>query len=114
MRTTLLSQIRSRRIALGLKRVDMPALTGIVRQQYGRIEKAGNPNLETLDKIAEGLDAILMLIPKELQGQVENLLASGASQGQPQWRGTTQLPSTPPGMDDEIVDPWTLIEAPRS
>ncbi|MCY1312197.1 hypothetical protein D9M68_863210 [compost metagenome] len=118
MRTTLLSQIKRRRMALGLRRIDMPARTGIVRQQYGRIEKSGNPNLDTLDKIAEGLDAILMLIPKELQSQVESLLANESSRGQPQLRGTFQPPSTASihpsfDADDEIVDPWTLIEGPN-
>lgn len=43
----------------------MPLLAGINRQQYEKIEKGGNPSLVTLDKIAEGLDAELMLIPKE-------------------------------------------------
>jgi len=124
MRTTLLEQIRKRRKQLGLKGIDMPARTGINRQQYGLIEKAGNPNLDTLDRIAEGLEAELMLIPKELLAQVKSVL-----QGTPsatvrittvgphgsQISSTAESPPLPhTGMHDtgeeDVDDPWKIIE----
>ncbi|MBB4868154.1 DNA-binding XRE family transcriptional regulator [Pseudomonas nitritireducens] len=124
MRTTLLEQIRKRRKELGLKGIDMPARTGINRQQYGLIEKAGNPNLETLDKIAEGLEAELMLIPKECLAQVKDVL-----QGIPNasFRTSTISPHSSQisskvgsptvrhaGLQDtggeDVDDPWKIIE----
>ncbi|HBN8358504.1 TPA: helix-turn-helix transcriptional regulator [Pseudomonas aeruginosa] len=114
MKTTLLEQIRKRRKQLGLKGIDMPARTGINRQQYGLIEKAGNPNLETLDKIAEGLEAELMLIPKEHLYSVINLLQSrSAPRIPPEERNL--LPhidsiSSSSDFKSPIDDPWAIIE----
>jgi hypothetical protein len=53
----------------------MPLQAGIARQQYHRLENGGNPNLETLELAAAGLDMVLMLIPKERLGAVRVLLA---------------------------------------
>lgn len=104
MRTTLLEQIKRRRLQLGLKGKDMPLRVGLNRQQYGKIEKEGNPSLTTLDKIAEGLDATLMLIPKELAGQVEQLLAAGAAGA---LRSRFVSPTMPAeGVKETIEDPW--------
>src|ERR1700712_4818634 len=75
MKTTLLDQIRKRRQALGVKIQDMPLRAGLTRQQYGKIEAGGNPRLTTLDQIAEGLDAVLLLVPKSKLERVERLLA---------------------------------------
>ncbi|GAB7529597.1 hypothetical protein PS3A_20060 [Pseudomonas sp. 3A(2025)] len=79
MKTTLLDQIRKRRLALGVKIQDMPLLAGLTRQQYGKIEAGGNPRLNSLDQIAEGLDAALVLVPKSRLKDVERLLASNTS-----------------------------------
>jgi HTH-type transcriptional regulator / antitoxin HipB len=68
-------QLRSRRQRLGLRQSDMPLRAGIARQQYHRLENGGNPNLETLELAAAGLDMVLMLIPKERLGAVRTLLA---------------------------------------
>ena len=68
-------QLRSRRQQLGLRQSDMPLRAGIARQQYHRLENGGNPNLETLELAAAGLDMVLMLIPKERLGAVRALLA---------------------------------------
>ncbi|MNF39988.1 helix-turn-helix protein [compost metagenome] len=109
MRTTLLEQIKRRRLQLGLKGKDMPLRVGLNRQQYGKIEKDGNPSLATLDKIAEGLDATLMLIPKELAGQVERLLAAAAAGAPEAWFAypTGVSPSMPAeGVKETIEDPW--------
>lgn len=79
MKTNLLDQIRKRREALGLKIVDMPLRVGLTRQQYGKIEAAGNPRLTSLDQIAEGLDATLVLVPKSKLDEVLKLLAGQAA-----------------------------------
>ena len=75
MKTTLLEQIRKRRLALGIKILEMPLRAGLTRQQYGKIEAGGNPRLNTLDQIAEGLDSALVLVPKSRLEAVQRLLA---------------------------------------
>ncbi|MFJ3051902.1 helix-turn-helix transcriptional regulator [Pseudomonas nitroreducens] len=118
MKTTLLEQIRKRRKQLGLKGIDMPARTGINRQQYGLIEKAGNPNLETLDKIAEGLEAELMLIPKEHLNSVINLLQSRSpSRIRPEERdllpriaSISSSSDFKSSIEGGVDDPWAIIE----
>ncbi|HFK2002949.1 TPA: helix-turn-helix transcriptional regulator [Pseudomonas aeruginosa] len=124
MKTTLLEQIRRRRKQLGLKGIDMPARTGINRQQYGLIEKAGNPNLETLDKIAEGLEAEIMLIPKEYLFQVKDVLQGIPNESfrtsiiRPHSSQINSKVGSPSvrhaGLRDEDVDdfedPWEIIE----
>ncbi len=74
MTDSLLAQIRRRRLQLSLKQNDMYMRAGISRQQYHRIEKKGNPRLETLELIAIGLNAELKLIPKEHLEEVNKLL----------------------------------------
>ena len=120
MKVPLLEQIRRRRKQLGLKGVDMPARTGINRQQYGLIEKAGNPNLETLDKIAEGLEAELMLIPKEYLAQVKDVLqgipraalriSSVGAHDSPTRSGS---PADLHDAEEAVDDPWKIIEQAR-
>lgn len=107
MRSTVLTQIKRRRLQLGLKGTDMPLRVGLNRQQYGKIEKDGNPSLATLDKIAEGLDATLMLIPKELARQVEQLLEAGPARAQQNY-AVDRSPSSAPGAGakETIEDPW--------
>lgn len=107
MRSTVLTQIKRRRLQLGLKGTDMPLRVGLNRQQYGKIEKDGNPSLATLDKIAEGLDATLMLIPKELARQVEQLLEAGPTRTALHY--ATERPTSSAsgsGVKETIEDPW--------
>jgi len=114
MRTTLLQQIKSRRKHLGLKGIDMPARTGINRQQYGLIEKSGNPSLETLDKIAEGLEAEIMLIPKELARLVVDILRTGANyQNHQRYPGLSDEVPLSSKLNEELGDsddPWAILE----
>lgn len=65
MNIPILSQLKKRRIALGLKQNEMMLRVGVSRQQYQRLESKGNPRLDTLDLIAKGLNSELLLIPKE-------------------------------------------------
>ena len=62
---SLLQQIKQRRLILNFKQSDMLLRVGVSRQQYQRLETKGNPRLETLELIAQGLNSELMLIPKE-------------------------------------------------
>jgi len=70
----LAKQMKARRKQLSLQQKDMKLRIGMEQQQYSRIEAGGNANLKNLELIAEGLDAELMLIPKEAFHQVRGLL----------------------------------------
>lgn len=73
---SLLSQIKSRRKALGLKQSDMMMRVGMSRQQFQRLEAQGNPRLNTLELIALGLNCELMLIPNDKAQAVRRALDS--------------------------------------
>lgn len=107
MRTTFLKQIKWRREQLGIKTSAMTLLAGINRQQYDKIEKSGNPNLVTLDKIAEGLNAELMLIPKSRVEEIRRLLGTSTSAPFDYKPRKISLDD----FDKEIEDPWLLIES---
>jgi transcriptional regulator with XRE-family HTH domain len=62
---SLLQQLKKRRLDLDLKQNDMMLRVGVSRQQYQRLESKGNPRIETLELIANGLKCEVMLIPKE-------------------------------------------------
>lgn len=72
----LLQQIKHRRKALGMRQQDMFMRIGMARQQYQRLEANGNPRLDTLELIANGLGLKVMLIPRgkvsDVQAIVEN------------------------------------------
>lgn len=115
MRTTLLSQIRQRRKTLNIRSSDMLLLAGINRQQYEKIEKGGNPSLITLDKICEGLDAELMLIPKEKVGEIRRILAAPSlAPSFPLQNASPPERSYWSSEDEETIqDPWVLIEGEK-
>ena len=69
-------QIRTRRRHLGLTQAAMKTRIGMGQQQYQRIEAGGNANLDTLKLIADGLNAELMLIPRQRVQAVLDLLKS--------------------------------------
>jgi len=73
--SSLLAQIKARRIVLSLKQHDMLMRVGISRQQYQRLESKGNPRLDTLELIAIGLKSNLLLIPKDKLSAVLAVLA---------------------------------------
>lgn len=77
MISSLLEQLKNRRLALGLKQSDMMLRVGISRQQYQRLESKGNPRLDTLELLAKGLNSQLMLIPKEKLAPVRAVLGCG-------------------------------------
>jgi len=75
----LTPQIKVRRLQLGLQQKDMKLRIGMNQQQYQRVEAGGNSRLETLELIAEGLNAELMLIPKDKIREVKAMLAAESS-----------------------------------
>jgi len=77
--TTLLEQLKNRRLALGLKQKDMMLRVGVSRQQYQHLESKGNPRLNTLELISKGLKGELMLIPVEKLGIIKALLKEDAA-----------------------------------
>ena len=100
--STLLEQLKKRRIALGLKQNDMLLRIGISRQQYQRLESKGNPRLNTLELISKGLKSELMLIPQE------KLLAVNAILETENESLPTEKPENPkPHKENELAnDPW--------
>jgi transcriptional regulator with XRE-family HTH domain len=97
--TSILQQLKRRRLALDLKQSDMMLRAGISRQQYQRLESKGNPRLDTLELIAQALNSELMLIPKDKLGAVIAGLEQEAS-------NETDNPTsedTNKSLDD---DPW--------
>lgn len=95
--SSLLHQIKKRRLALGLKQSDMLLQSGISRQQYQQIESKGNPRLETLDLIAQGLNSEVILVPKEKLAAVEAILNDSNDDEH------TSAASTHKALSD---DPW--------
>lgn len=92
---TFTDQIKKRRLALGLKQSDMKMRIGMNQQQYQNIEAGGNPRLNTLELIAEGLEADLVLVPKNKSRAVRQLLQEAVT-------GKEKI-----GGPDEVEDdPW--------
>jgi len=94
----LIPQIKARRLRLGLQQKDMKLRIGMNQQQYQRIEAGGNPRLETLELIAEGLDAELLLIPKGKIRAVKALLSESGSSVM-----------SDPHKDETDEDPWSEV-----
>jgi len=77
--SSLLNQIKKRRLALGFKQTDMQERVGILRQVYQRLESKGNPRLETLELVATGLNSELMLVPSDKVAAVTALLEDSSN-----------------------------------
>ncbi len=97
--SSLLEQIKKRRIALALKQHDMMLRVGISRQQYQRLESKGNPRLDTLELVAKGLKSELLLIPQEKLNAVlavlEDDAAASGEPGQSARKSNTSLNDDP-------------------
>ncbi len=86
-------QILARRRALGFTQAAMKTRIGMGQQQYQRIETGGNANLDTIQLIADGLNADLMLIPRNRVKAVLDLL-NGLE------------PTLTPTTSADLEDPW--------
>lgn len=98
--SSLLEQIKKRRIALALKQHHMMLRVGISRQQYQRLEAKGNPRLDTLELVARGLKSELLLIPQEKVHAVLAVLANDAT------TSTEPSQSTVEPSKSLTEDPW--------
>jgi transcriptional regulator with XRE-family HTH domain len=98
--TSLLDQIKQRRLSIGLKQHDMMMRVGMSRQQYQRLETKGNPRLDTLELIAMGLKSELVLVPQEKLEAVMAILEDKAT-NQPTHDSLTSEAEKP--LSD---DPW--------
>jgi transcriptional regulator with XRE-family HTH domain len=92
---TFTEQIKKRRLALGLKQSDMKMRVGMNQQQYQKLEAGGNPRLGTLELIAQGLEAELVLVPRDKVRAVRQLL-QGSDAGE----------KTSAGSGEIADDPW--------
>jgi len=110
---SLAEQMKKRRHQLNLQQKDMKLLIGMEQQQYSRIEAGGNANLNNLELIAEGLDAELMLIPKEKRLQILVLLEESSNSVPPTRSATMNpLPDIHQQQHNQINvidDPWENI-----
>jgi HTH-type transcriptional regulator/antitoxin HipB len=99
-------QIKQRRKTLGLQQADMLLRIGMNQQQYQRIEAEGNPRLETLGLIAQGLEAELVLVPKARLAEVLALLEQPAMAPQ----AASAVMETPaPAAIPVDEDPWAAV-----
>ncbi|GGY61513.1 helix-turn-helix domain-containing protein [Marinobacter zhanjiangensis] len=96
---TLLEQLKKRRTQLGLKQSDMMMRVGMSRQQYQRLESHGNPRLDTLELVAEGLNSELVLVPREKLEAVRAILNDKPPE---EPRG----PESPDDQKPISEDPW--------
>ena len=107
MTSSLLQQLKIRRIALGLKQNDMMMRIGVSRQQYNRLEGKGNPRLDTLELIAKGLNSELILVPKEKLHAVIAVLESPEPDLMPGQKPSKQaMANEKKSLSD---DPWQNI-----
>lgn len=98
--SSLLQRLKQRRLALGLKQHDMLLRAGMSRQQYQQLESRGNPRLDTLELVAEGLNCELMLIPREKRSAVMAILEGKISE-------TSSTTSSPSNAEKSLSDdPW--------
>ena len=72
--SSILKELKKRRLELKFKQSDMMARIGFSKQQYNHLERKGNPRLETLELVAKGLNSKVMLIPQEKVNAVRTLL----------------------------------------
>lgn len=86
--SSLLTQLKKRRMTLGLKQKDMLLRVGMSRQQYNRLETKGNPRLDTLELVAKGLKSELMLIPQEKLSAVMEVLENDSGTKRKQFIGS--------------------------
>ena len=104
----IIEQLKHRRLALGLKQTDMQMRIGMNQQQYQTIERRGNPRLNTLELIAEGLEAELMLIPKNQVRAVRQFLQNqGREPVQESAQNETSKKPTTAAAPEVAVDPWS-------
>nr|WP_298249040.1 helix-turn-helix transcriptional regulator [uncultured Halomonas sp.] len=88
---SLYDDLARRRRGLGFTQARLAERIGITRQQYQRLERGGNPRMDTLQLVADGLNARLVLVPLEKWYAVKALLDEEGEAGTPldedPWQG---------------------------
>ncbi|MFN3714156.1 MAG: helix-turn-helix domain-containing protein [Alcanivoracaceae bacterium] len=107
--SALLEQLKIRRKALALRQEDMASRIGMSRQQYQRLEKQGNPRLDTLELLVKGLKGELMFVPHEKIGFVRNLLSSDSGEELSKVLSSAKLPVSEMETSSLADDPWRDI-----
>jgi HTH-type transcriptional regulator / antitoxin HipB len=75
--SSLVDQLASRRKAMKLLQGELGRRAGIGQAHVSRIEAGlGDPRMSTLVEMARGLEADLVLVPRELIGPVKAMIAS--------------------------------------
>ena len=90
MKSKIYETIRARRLALGLSQAEAARRSGIQQRQVSLFERGGDVTLSTLAKLAQALDAELILVPREHTAKVESLLKAK--------RGLAPSVSAPPSF----------------
>jgi transcriptional regulator with XRE-family HTH domain len=73
-------QIRSARRLLGLRQADLAARAGIAKESLTRIERGRtDPQESTLEALALGLDAALLVVPRSRLSEVLKLIEAPSS-----------------------------------
>ena len=72
--------LRQRRKSLGFVQKDMRMKIGMDQRQYQRLESGADTKVSTLLRILEGLDAEIVLVPKERLSAVDQLLEATPEQ----------------------------------
>lgn len=70
------TQIKTRRIELGLSQTDLGNLAGMPKQQIQYCESKGNPTTSTLTSLTKALDSTLVLIPNDKISKIVAILKS--------------------------------------
>lgn len=109
---SLLDQLKQRREQLGLRQEDMELRIGMKRQQYQRLEAGGNPRLNTLDLVAQGLEGEILFVPRERLREVKALLQQDLQESSK----SNQLPGgsldsipSESAPTNEVESPWDGI-----
>lgn len=79
---------------------------GIPRQQYQRLERKGNPRLDTLQLVAKGLKSELMLIPEEKLEMVRDILAAQEGRNQRLKFSSHNVHGITSETPDIQISPW--------
>jgi HTH-type transcriptional regulator/antitoxin HipB len=93
----LTDQIRSERLRRNWSQQDLAAKAGLTQSQLSRIEHGADVRLSTLLEVARVLDLDIRLVPREMVGSVDHIMA-GRNHPEP------SKPDLPPRFAGEEED----------
>jgi len=71
----LTDQIRSERLRRNWSQQDLATKAGLTQSQLSRIERGADVRLSTLLEVARVLDLEIRLVPREMVGSVDHIMA---------------------------------------